>query len=359
MKAPKTKKIIGNISYAVFLLLFTLIASEVLLRLFNQNRTWSEKVGQGYVSGYGYQLNSWLFTRPADSVFEINQGDYKYWYQTNSLGIREKENPFTDSTAAKMVCMGDSYTEGMGAPYDSSYPRFLERELNEEGFKVQIYNAGVASSDPFFVSKLLEQKILRFHPGYVLITFNSSDLTDYIFRGGAERFKADGTTQYKPAPAIEKYYSKCRLLRLICKMIFHMNNNLFVRQKNIPSKYAQAVADYALLFDSMNTSLQEKGIQLLVIVQPIASELAYERKRNVDTYNAFDEMDTALSQRNILFIDMRGALTGKITTKNIAQYAYPNDAHFNSAGYQLFSENLLAAIQSKYPDFFSAKSNGQ
>lgn len=138
-----------------------------------------------------------------------------------------------------------------------------------------------------------------------------------------------------------------------------MNNNLFVRQKNIPSKYAQAVADYALLFDSMNTSLQEKGIQLLVIVQPIASELAYERKWNVDTYNAFDEMDTALSQRNILFIDMRGPLTGKITTKNIAQYAYPNDAHFNSAGYQLFSENLLAAIQSKYPDFFSAKSNGQ
>ena len=46
----------------------------------------------------------------------------------------------------KILALGDSLTEGLGVPRENAYPRLLEEKLKEQGFDVEIINAGVSGS---------------------------------------------------------------------------------------------------------------------------------------------------------------------------------------------------------------------
>lgn len=346
----------SRIGYALFIVLFTLLSFETLLRVFKRNQTWSEKVGHGYVSGYNWVRDSHLFTWPADTSFEVNQGEFKYRYKTNHLGIREREVPFSDSCSGRIICLGDSYTEGLGTAYDSSYPKVLEKQLlrdKVDGFEV--YNAGVAGSDPFYSYMLLKQKLLTTSPNFVLITFNSSDLTDYVFRGGMERFHADGKTYYNKGPWFETIYRYSYLIRFFCEKFMKYDLNLFVSTDNMSVKYSEAVAAYANLFDSLNVSGKAEGRQTMVIIQPIAQEVVESNAHNKQVLRAFDHMEEQLTKRNIPFVNMLPYMRGTLNQQNYLNYFYPNDAHYNSAGYQLLGEKVYEAIQKRYPLFFSER----
>jgi acyl-CoA thioesterase I len=59
------------------------------------------------------------------------------------------------ATAAQIVALGASNTEGMGrgkhadgVPREQAYPAQLERMLNSSGCRVQVVNAGVAATRP-------------------------------------------------------------------------------------------------------------------------------------------------------------------------------------------------------------------
>ncbi len=342
----------SKIFYVLYILMFTLISLEVLFRVKGKFATWSEKTGHAYMSGYNWTKNSYLYTRALSSIFEINQGEYSYVYTTNRMGIRERESVFTDTSAQRIICIGDSYTEGLGAPYDSSYPRILETLLQHQGIRADVYNAGVAGSDPFFEFMLLKQKLLSAKPQYVLITFNSSDLTDYIFRGGMERFHTDGTTHYNRGPAVERYYKYSYVVRFFLNEILQYDHSLFIKKKDMIQKNSEAVKAYADLFENMKRLSEENHFRLLVIIQPIAKELILNNQHGYETRAAFAEMETALHERSVDYVNMWEGLKGKITTENQNQYAYPVDCHFNSKGYELFATRLFVAITAKHPGYF-------
>jgi lysophospholipase L1-like esterase len=344
-----------KIIYTVFIVIFTLVSLEILLRIFHIDRTWSESVGHGYESYYGLTKKSWLYTYTPNSEFDIDNNEFKFHYKTNRLGIRERDTAYTDTAVNKILCLGDSYTEGLGAPNYSSYPRLLSLILNRQGFNNEVYDGGVAGSDPFYYYILLKQKLLQTKPGYVLATFNSSDIADYVFRGGMERFKPDGTVVYNKGPWFEKYYSKSYLVRLwVNRICGYKEQNLFVKKSDADRIYLNAVAQYAELFKQMQALADSNHFKLLVVIQPIAKEVtqtytARDKRLNL----AFTKMGELLQQQNVAYINMMQPLKKVLNTDNLYTYSYPVDVHFKPVGYYMFANELLKAIAGKYPTFFS------
>lgn len=349
----------SKIIYPLFIVLFTLVSFEIILRLFKTNITWSEKTGHGYESYYNKPTKSWFHTWEPNSEFDLDNGDFICHYKTNSLGLREKEVVFQDSLLHRIICIGDSYTEGVGAPYDSSYPRFLSSYLNQAGFKNEVYNAGVAASDPFYEYELLKEKLLHYEPQYLLLDINSSDITDYIERGGFGRFKPNGTAVYNKGPWFEPYYKNFYIVRFVLhKILGYTMGNLFLTKHEFYDEYApRAVQEISSAVDSFSVLAKQNHFKLLVILQPIASDVAYKSEYNSFLKNLNSDFGIVLKNRGIMAINLFEPMKEKINRDNMDQYSYRNDSHYKPAGYDLFTQVLLATTKKEYPNFWADSSS--
>ncbi|MFN4181221.1 MAG: arylesterase [Candidatus Paceibacteria bacterium] len=74
----------------------------------------------------------------------------------------------------KIIAVGDSLTAGYGLPLAESYPMQLEKKLNENGFSVEVINAGVSGET---TAGLLERVdfIKSNEPDMILITIGGND----------------------------------------------------------------------------------------------------------------------------------------------------------------------------------------
>jgi len=74
----------------------------------------------------------------------------------------------------RVVCLGDSLTEGYGLAPEQSYPRVLERELRGRGLAVRVVNAGISgSTSASAVSRMRWQ--LRARPDVVVLALGAND----------------------------------------------------------------------------------------------------------------------------------------------------------------------------------------
>lgn len=74
----------------------------------------------------------------------------------------------------RVVCLGDSLTEGYGLAPEQSYPRVLERGLRERGLEVEVVNAGISgSTSASAVARLRWQ--LRAEPDVVVLALGAND----------------------------------------------------------------------------------------------------------------------------------------------------------------------------------------
>ena len=77
-------------------------------------------------------------------------------------------------TERRIVCLGDSLTEGYGLAPERTYPVLVERMLRDRGQTVRLINAGVSgSTSASAVSRLRWQ--LRSRPEIVLIALGGND----------------------------------------------------------------------------------------------------------------------------------------------------------------------------------------
>jgi hypothetical protein len=83
----------------------------------------------------------------AEDRFETVKRLRVFHVSTNSMGLRgpEMDNP---KDKFRIVCVGDSVTFGWGVSYEESYPARLERSLADQGYDVEVVNAGVPAMKP-------------------------------------------------------------------------------------------------------------------------------------------------------------------------------------------------------------------
>ena len=76
--------------------------------------------------------------------------------------------------AQTVICFGDSLTAGVGAPKGSSYPDFLERDLQAAGYRATVVNEGIGGDTAEHALSRL-QPILAAHPALVILELGAND----------------------------------------------------------------------------------------------------------------------------------------------------------------------------------------
>jgi acyl-CoA thioesterase-1 len=73
-----------------------------------------------------------------------------------------------------LVCYGDSITAGLGLPYAQSYPAYLQRLLDAQGYHYTVKNMGTPGATTKDAVDNL-QTVLRLHPSVVVVEFGGND----------------------------------------------------------------------------------------------------------------------------------------------------------------------------------------
>ncbi len=100
---------------------------------------------------------------------------------TNSLGFKDRivRNINSTTTKERIIFIGDSFTEGIGIPYEETFVGLIDKELDSK--KYEVLNAGVVSYSPYIYylkTKYLIEHGLKFNE---LVVFNDiSDVQDEI-----------------------------------------------------------------------------------------------------------------------------------------------------------------------------------
>lgn len=310
-----------------------LIIVEVGLRFSGRLQTYSEKSFGVYQSPYATNADSHFYMGTPFDTVQNNTKEFSYTYYQNDFGLNDKRNLDTANTHTTTIYLGDSFTGGAGTPQDSTIPVLLSNNSN-----CTFVNAGFIGSDPFFECKLIDSVFLPKGFKNYIVMINASDLYDYIFRGGEERFLPNGKLQYNKAPCIEKIHKHSYIVRAFLHGILKMDFTLLPPNK-MKQKKEEAVNTYTQLFVHQNKKLDGN---LLVIVQPYARQYAFSNKvlSEVMNFKYLQQLYENLQENNIKTINLDAPLSKVLNNENYLNYSWEIDGHYNSKGYLLLAQTI-------------------
>lgn len=324
-----------RINKAIFIFLGFWFIIEMIFRIIGFEDSLNEEKGLYYASGFRENnpvnnQNPHLLTEQKNYSFDYVTKEFAYTIKSNSEGLRDIEhNIEKEKNEYRIICVGNSFTEGIGAPGDSTWPKLLEDKLALlSKRKISVFNAGKVTSDPFFEYMLLKERMLKYNPDLVLLSLGSSDLLFYYFRGGFERFTADGF-HYRNAPKWEKLYAVSYIFRFFIDVV--LGYNYFLSPKEYKREKIKALNDIENCIRKFYSLSLENKFKLAIVFyddnQEDYKSLIYKLKQE-KTIPIIDLFDY---NKNIR----------KLNQENRKEYFWPIDGHCNSSGYNLFSDGVL------------------
>lgn len=323
--------------------LFALLTAETLLAITGTYKTYMEKSGGHYQSPNAPNEKNYYHIWPPNKDHYMITQEYSFPRHTNSLGFSDPEwAEHKKTNETRIMALGDSFTEGDGAPYDSTYVAILRHCIRDSGDSAYVMNAGICGSDPFNNYINLKDRLIAFHPDIIIQSISSADMDcDILLRGGMERFQKDGTVKYKHSPWWEPIYA----LSYISRIYFtHVGYNELLRKKGISATEKDSVnKNVEHLFDLYADLCCKNGIRLYVVIHP--------EKGEVENHSYHFDLSTICDHLarvdHIPVIDLLPSYIAYIDQhrNTTANYYWVHDGHHNSRGYKMMAEttwqNLL------------------
>ena len=326
--------------YSVFITLVTLITAEVYLRHKGIYDTFPESIGKRYTTYYNDVFPTWYFINKPDRDYIPENSDFHYRYHTNALGLREKNfSKEKKDSFIRIFVTGDSFAEGQGAPYDSTWVHLLSRYLAKDGINAEVLNTGVAGSDPVY-NYVFHRDILKgYKSDYVVVCINYSDFTDYLLRGGLERFHADGTTHYRKGPWYEPFYHYSYFARGIIEHVGEFPfRGIYASENDFITSTDSAKVCYSAVIDSFVNIAQESKAKIIVVMFSTPIGIRNDNNVNRKFRQCFMDIQQQLAKKNIACINIWDDLKNSLKNKDYLRYSYPNDPHFNPYGYNVMAQ---------------------
>lgn len=304
------------------------------------DKPWGYYIGTDFIPMKDSPYHTWS---PGIKV-HIEKEEFTYARKINSLGFADHEwNAQKPDSTYRVLCLGDSFTEGDGVKYEESYVAQLRKLWHlEKGKTVEIMNAGVCGSDPFFTFKLYLDKLNKFQPDLIIQTISSHDIIqDISLRGGMDRFNAKNGI-YRPDFKLWQVFFVCNYsFRILIKASHKVANatKYLHASKNSPSIDSEIIS----LFDHWNKMAEMKKTVLFVVFLPGRAEM--ERK---SYFHQMDDLKRELSLRGINLVDLYDCYeerSGK--GQKIRQFFWITDGHHNAKGYRMMSECIYKGLKEK------------
>ncbi|HLP49355.1 MAG TPA: hypothetical protein VK154_00580 [Chitinophagales bacterium] len=270
------------------------------------------------------------------SVTNFKHTEFTYRNNYNSQGLRSDEIPVKKkSNEKRVIVLGDSFVEGIGAPQDSTGPALLQDILNAGLVSDTFYtviNAGLSGSDPFTEYYLLSNRLMAYRPDMVIVNINSTDIDDVVERGGFERFMPDSTVRIKDSPWWESFYGGSMIVRLLARNVMGYTVNL-LKVKDVPMLQQNAIDELNHAIEAFEWLAAQHHFKLVFAFQPRLNEL----DANV---NPLGQLVPMLEKKNNAGVaDLYLAYGNYIREAKLSprNYYWPIDLHHNSEGYLMWA----------------------
>lgn len=330
----------------------SLLGSEIVLRaFFPRFRSYEELNGKSrYVKMFPDPAVPGKCPGPLSSrrmrCIRENKPDFSATYCFNNLGLRGRPLvPGEKSPGFRILALGDSFTEGVGADDQFTWPARLEALLRQHRrADSEVLNAGVSGSYPPCEAEVFAELEPLVHPDMVLLAVNMSDINDFILHSGYR--SADGT--FLPVssrgPDWEWLYGTSYLFRALVHGLSSRNPLLQDRaDESLQNQQAKACLERSIR--DLAGACAKKGVAFAVFFHPAATEVLWKDEQ-------FKEMAARLSADDIHAFDALGYFlsAAPLTEDGIFEYYWPNDLHHTPKGYSLLAEAVFYYLKSS--DFF-------
>jgi len=333
------------INLLIFVLLLLIL--EIVFRL----------LGWGYNSGPTNQDPTYGFVHPPNYLYKMyspsgEYGNYMVYY--DSLGRRSQLPSLMKSSQKKrsIIFLGDSFTEALQVPFDSSFIGRLAHQYPSTEF----FNYGVGGYSPVLFY-LQCKNILQHHkivPSLVIMVLYSNDvredstyITKAVFRkSDNELIAINGGKKNSLIAYLRKLYIAKMLKRIFVQKNFEKKKSLTRLQGRMVNRLLEENPDlnntlsgsYILKTDSL---LKKYNIPFYITAIP--SRYKNFTKNTSETLYA-EKVSAWATQHKISFIDINLSFN-KAYTLNDTKYFFDIDMHFNLAGQRLMSVILEQQLQ--------------
>jgi len=286
-----------------------------------------------YISPYSTKNKSIYHTWKSNH--KLKDTEFCYYRPINTENLSDEEHPLRKSkNEYRIIGLGDSFTEGDGADADSTWLKFLERNHSKYAVSKQLtyFNGGVCGSDPIYSYMLFKDKLLKYKPDLVILTINTSDLTDIFIRGGMDRFQTDCSVRFRKPPWWEPIYAMSRISRLFFsalgynELLYKESETDFKKEKNIIIENIRAYIKLGA----------QNNFKFLLVFHPFKGEIESGQMGLSDIYYQLEQTNK-VELLNLLDYFVEGE---KINSSNCGQYFWKNDGHHNAKGYELFARGI-------------------
>lgn len=204
--------------------------------------------------------------------------------------IKSKVTQLKDKDTIRILCLGDSYTFGMGAHRGYSYPEQLQRLLDKyiSGKKFTVYNSGFPGNTSSRLLNRLEEDLQKYEPSILVILIGVNDRfcieeTNYIL------FKNDGfkNSTYR----LDYYLSRLRVYKLFKRGWDDLMMNWW--RKKLLAKYGSPGMTESLEFKETKPQNTDKE-KLEEFNRHIQLGKIYFNERNTQVSLAIEEFRKAI-----------------------------------------------------------------
>jgi hypothetical protein len=164
--SKKTKKATRNAAYILFLIVFTLITLEVILRIYNPIPVRIK--GENII----LPANQTVYYRNK----KITKLEPEIKISYNSIGFLGPEKPPDYDSSLSIFTVGGSTTACWGLPAEQSWPLLLSAELSKIFNNVWLNNAGIVGHSSYGHQLLLNEHVLQHKPKIIIFLTGINDV---------------------------------------------------------------------------------------------------------------------------------------------------------------------------------------
>jgi hypothetical protein len=291
-------------------------------------------------------------------------GDFRHSVFTNSLGFRDRavvELPLT-SDRYRVLFLGDSFTYGVGLPYEKTFACLVEQGLADK--RVEILNGAVVSYSPAIYWKkteaLLARAGLRFD--HLVLFLDISDVHDEAVSYDIVEDRVVWIGGSTPAlrEFLFEYTTILRNLWEIAASIYRRaardpdvqrteeDRSLAANEyRSLWTVDARALEDYGTVglrkarrhMDRLHDLLQDYRIGMTLVVYPWPTQIL---RKDLQSLQVTYWREWA-AERSVGFLDLFPAFlqAGRDPKEVIRRYFLPGDLHWNEQGHRLVAETFL------------------
>ena len=252
------------------ILLFLFIA-EVLFRLIDFQKVYPERA---------FLLNPELnypryYKKDAELFWRIRPNQTikgKFFvdgvYEINSKGYREREfSAEKNPDVTRIICVGNSCTFGWKVNLDQTYPKILEKLLNQNLIqpKFEVINAGMTGYSTFQGVRFLKREILDFHPDIIIFSYGWNDMWP------AEREDKDQKFPPQWILNLDDFLSRSRFYSFLKFEIMSLLKSKKQSQDEKKIVYRVPIEDYQENVKELARIAQGAGIKVFFLSIPVSS----------------------------------------------------------------------------------------